>query len=192
MALDDNLPEISTRLAREDDLPVLAVFERELARLAFPQDPITDLAYHEAKLRRALRAEPQGLVVLTTDDDHDIVGWLWVTTKRTLATGEHYGVLRSLYVRHDLRRQGLATALGRYGLRYLRAQGVRRVVAKIHIDNEAAQRTLERLGFEALHLTCEWRGGEDDPPMTRNRTDSGGGIARSQGGTAVDGAWLEK
>ncbi len=162
MAVDDTSPEISTRLAREDDLPVLAVFERELARLAFPEDPITDLAYHEAKLRRALRAEPEGLVVLTTEDDHDIVGWLWVTGKTALATGERYGVLRSLYVRHDLRRQGLATALGRYGLRYLGAHGISRIVAKTHIDNEAAQRTLERLGFEPLHLTCEWRAEQED------------------------------
>ena len=74
-------PELSTRLAREDDLPVLAVFERELARVSFPDDPITDLSYHEAKLRRALGAEPEGLVVLTAEDDHDIVGWLWVTGK---------------------------------------------------------------------------------------------------------------
>lgn len=152
-------PQINTRLAREDDLPVLAVFERELARLAFPRDPITDLAYHEEKLRRARQAEPEGLVVLTTEDDHDLVGWLWVTTKTTLATGERYGVLRSLYIRHDLRRQGLATALGRYALRYFTGRGLTRVVAKIHVDGEAARRTLERLGFAPLHLTCEWRAG---------------------------------
>jgi ribosomal protein S18 acetylase RimI-like enzyme len=162
MAGDDTPPELSTRLAREDDLPVLAVFERELARLAFPDDPITDLSYHEAKLRRALRTEPEGLVVLTADDDHDVVGYLWVTGRTTLATGERYGVVRSLYIRHDLRRQGLATALGRYGLRYFAARGVTRIVAKLHVDNEAAQRTLERLGFEALHLTLEWRAGQEE------------------------------
>jgi ribosomal protein S18 acetylase RimI-like enzyme len=150
-------PELSTRLAREDDLPVLAVFERELARLSFPDDPITDLSYHEAKLRRALSAEPEGLVVLTAEDDHDIVGWLWVTGKTALATGERYGVLRSLYIRHDLRRQDLATALGRYALRYFAGRGITRVVAKTHISNEAGVRTMERLGFEPLHVTCEWR-----------------------------------
>jgi ribosomal protein S18 acetylase RimI-like enzyme len=157
MSQEPTSPEISTRLAREDDLPVLAVFERELARLAFPEDPITDLEYHEAKLRRALHSEPEGLVVLTGADDHDLVGWLWVTGKTTLATGERYGVLRSLYIRHDLRRQGLGTALARYALRYFTGRGITRVVAKFHADNEAFQRTLERLGFAALHLTCEWR-----------------------------------
>lgn len=151
---------ISPRQAREEDLPVLAVFERELARLSFPDDPITDLAYHEAKLRRALRAEPEGLIVLTTEEDDDLVGWLWLTGKTTLATGERYGVLRSLYVRHDLRRQGFASALVSYALRYFRARGITRVVAKTHVQAEAAQRTLERTGFAPLHVTYEYRAPE--------------------------------
>ena len=148
---------ISPRQAREEDLPVLAVFERDLARLNFPDDPITDLAYHEAKLRRALRAEPEGLVVLTTEDDADIVGWLWLTGKTVLATGERYGVIRSLYVRHDLRRQGFASALASYALRYFRSRGISRVVAKTHINSESSRRTLERAGFSALHVTYEIR-----------------------------------
>lgn len=176
MTIVDSSPEISTRLAREDDLPVLAVFERELARLAFPDDPITDLAYHETKLRRALRVEPEGLVVLTTEDDLDVVGWLWVSSKTTLATGECYGVLRSLYVRHDLRRQGLGTALGRYALRYFTARGITRIVAKLHVDGEAARCTLERLGFHPLHLTCEWRGRQEDRPPLTNRVLTAGKI----------------
>ena len=157
---------ISPRQAREEDLPVLAVFERELARLNFPDDPITDLAYHEAKLRRALRAEPEGLIVLTTEDDEDIVGWLWLTGKTVLATGERYGVIRSLYVRHDLRRQGFATALASYALRYFSARGISRVVAKAHLNAEGARRTLERTGFGALHVTYEYRApatGEEEP-----------------------------
>jgi len=153
---------VSPRQAREEDLPVLAVFERELARLNFPDDPITDLAYHEAKLRRALRAEPEGLIVLTTEDDADIVGWLWLSGKSVLATGERYGIVRSLFVRHDLRRQGLATALAQYALRYFRTRGITRVVAKTHISSEAARRTLERIGFAPLHVTYEYRAPAND------------------------------
>lgn len=136
---------------------MLAVFERELAKLAFPDDPITDLAYHEAKLRRALRAEPEGMIVLTTADDTDIVGWLWLTGKTALATHERYGVLRSLYVRHDLRRQGLGTTLAAYAQRYFAARDLTRVVAKLHISSEAGEKTLQKLGFRPLHLTYEWR-----------------------------------
>lgn len=158
--MPDQPLSIFPRQAREADLPVLAVFERELARVSFPDDPIMDLSYHEAKLRRALRAEPEGLVVLTTDDDEDIVGWLWLVGKTVLATGERYGVVRSLYVRHDLRRQGFASTLLSYALRYFHSRGTRRVVSKTHLNCESARRTLERAGFEPLHVTYEWRGGE--------------------------------
>lgn len=153
--------EVNTRQAREDDLPVLAVFERELAKLSFPDDPIMSLDYHQAKLARALRAEPEGMIVLTGEEDYDIVGWLWLSTKTTLATGERYGVLRSLYVRHDLRRQGFASALVSYAQRYFDSRGIRRVVAKVHADSESGQRTLSRSGFKPLHLTYEWRKEEE-------------------------------
>lgn len=139
---------------------MLAVFERELARHSFPSDPITSLEYHEAKLRRALRQEAEGMVVLTTEDDHDIVGWLWLATKTTLATQERYGVVRSLYVRHDLRRQGFAQVLATYAKRYFTSRGISRVVAKVHVDAESGQRTLQRSGFKPLHLTYEWRAEE--------------------------------
>ena len=152
------LSQLSTRQAREEDLPVLAVFERELAKLAFPDDPITDLSYHEAKLRRALKIEPEGLIVLTAADDTDLVGWLWLTGKTALATRERYGIIRSLYVRHDLRRQGLATTLAAYAQRYFASRGISRIVAKLHITSEAAERTLQKLGFHPVHLTYEWRG----------------------------------
>jgi len=161
MTLPPDDLSLSPRQARKEDLPVLAVFERELARLAFPDDPIMDLSYHEGKLRRALRAEPEGLVVLTTEDDTDIVAWLWMTGKTALATGERYGVVRSIYVRHDLRRQGFASALVSYARRYFASRGITRVVAKTHVNCEAARRTLERGGFEPLHLTYEHRAPDD-------------------------------
>ena len=158
--MTDQPANVFPRQARAEDLPVLAVFERELARLSFPDDPITDLSYHEAKLQRALRAEPEGLVVLTTERDEDIVGWLWISGKTALATGERYGVIRSLYVRHDLRRQGFASALVSYALRYFASRGIKRVVAKTHVTCEGARRTLARAAFEPLHLTYEYRAPE--------------------------------
>ena len=160
MAKQPEYAEISTRQARAEDLPVLAVFERELAKLSFPDDPITDLSYHEAKLQRALQAEPEGMIVLTTSDDTDIVGWLWMTGKTALATHERYGVIRSLYVRYDLRHQGLATTLTTYAQRYFISRGIRRVVAKLHLNSEAGERTLHAAGFKPLHITYEWRATE--------------------------------
>ena len=147
--------EVSTRFAINDDLEVLALFEREIACLSFPEDPITDLDYHYRKLVRAMRAEPDGLIVLTIEEE--VVGWLWMSTKTTLATKERYGVLRSIYVRPDLRRQGLSKSLAQYCVRYFESQGIRRVVAKIHHENDAAKALMRRIGLELVHLTYEYR-----------------------------------
>ena len=147
--------QCTSRPATEDDLGVLAIFERELARAAFPEDPILDLEYHEEKLRRALRQEPEGMIVQTVHGE--IVAWLWLSTKKTLATGEKYGVVRSLYVRERYRRHGLALGLAEYTLRYFRARGVGKIVAKLHAENQAALQVFRRAGFTPLHLTLQRR-----------------------------------
>lgn len=154
--------EVATRLAAEADLPVLAIFERELARSAFPDAPILDLQYHRDKLERALRAEPEGMVVMVATGPgvpggQEIAAWLWLSTKRTLATGERYGVLRSLYVRARWRGHGLAQDLVGYALRYFADRDVSRVVAKVHHENAAAIHVLRGGGFRPLHLTLERR-----------------------------------
>lgn len=151
------MPQTSTRLARTEDLPILAYLERELARAAFPEDPIEDLEYHLNKLRKALVREPDGMVVLVDSASDEIIAYLWVVTRTTLATGEKYGVLRSLYVRPAARGAGLGTLLAQYALRHFQQRGIHRVVAKVHSDNVAAIRTLHRSGFTNLHLTLQWR-----------------------------------
>lgn len=154
--------ECVSRLATEQDLPVLAIFERELARLSFPEDPILDLDYHTDKLRRAMDREPEGMIVQTvvTDDARagdEIAAWLWLMTKKTLATEEPYGVLRSLYVRRRYRRHGLALSLSEYALRYFARRDVKKIMAKLHADNTAARQVLRRVGFKPLHTTLQYR-----------------------------------
>jgi len=154
--------ECVSRLATDEDVPVLAIFERELARLSFPEDPILDLDYHAEKLRRSMEREPEGMVVQTvTADDSpagdEIASWLWLSTKKTLATSEAYGVLRSLYVRRRYRRHGLALSLAEYALRYFASQDVKKIMAKVHAENKAALQVLRRAGFTPLHTTLQFR-----------------------------------
>jgi ribosomal protein S18 acetylase RimI-like enzyme len=154
--------ECVSRAATEEDIPVLAIFERELARLSFPEDPILDLDYHAEKLARSMEREPEGMIVQCVSSDEspagdEIASWLWLSTKRTLATSEAYGVLRSLYVRRHYRRHGLALSLAEYALRYFAARDIKKIMAKIHAENSAALKVLRRAGFEPLHTTLQFR-----------------------------------
>ena len=154
---DNERPAIEcvSRLATEDDLSALAIFERELARSSFPEDPILDLKYHEEKLRRALRQEPQGMIVQSVHAE--VASWLWLSTRKTLATGEQYGLIRSIYVRKRYRGQGLALGLAEYALRYFAGRGVRKIIAKVHAENQAGLQVLRHIGFEPLHVTLQYR-----------------------------------
>jgi len=154
--------ECVSRLATVEDIPVLAIFERELARLSFPEDPILDLDYHAEKLARSIEREPGGMVVQTVRAEDapagdEIASWLWLSTRKTLATSEIYGVLRSLYVRRRYRRHGLALSLAEYALRYFASRDVKKIVAKVHAENKAALQVLRRAGFEPLHTTLQFR-----------------------------------
>ncbi|MEN6347666.1 MAG: GNAT family N-acetyltransferase [Armatimonadia bacterium] len=152
------MPQTSTRLARLEDLPVLAVFEREVARANFPQAPLEDLTYHTEKLKRAFAREPEGMVVLVDAEGGDIVAWLWLSTRKTLATGERYGVIKSLYVRPSQRRLGLGTLLAQYAVRHFAQREIERIVATVHSSNLAGARTLAKAGFESCHVTYERSG----------------------------------
>jgi len=152
-----HMRQTSTRLARPEDIPVLVLFERELAREAFPHDPIEQLDYHEDKLRKAMVREPEGMVVIVDTQTEEILAWLWLTTKTTLATGEQYGVMRSVYVRPSARGRGLGALLGDYALRHFDATDISRIVAKVHSSSEAARQLLEKIGFESVHITYERR-----------------------------------
>jgi ribosomal protein S18 acetylase RimI-like enzyme len=167
--------EVSTRFAIEDDLEVLATFEREVAILSFPDDPIVDLKYHFEKLKRAMRTEPDGMVALTVEEE--VVGWLWMTTKVALPTRERYGVLRSIFIRADLRTQGLAKSLAQYCIRYFESRCIHRIVCKIHRDNASAKALLQRVGLEPVHITYEYRTPlhPAPPPLADMEWDSHGG-----------------
>ncbi len=154
--------ECYSRLAGEDDLPVLAIFERELAKMSFPEDPILDLQYHTEKLQRAMDREPEGMIVQAVSADDapvgdEIAAWLWLETKTTLATSEPYGVLRSIYVRRRYRRHGLALSLAEYAIRYFASRDVKKIMAKVHAENRPAIQVLRQIGFDPLHTTLQFR-----------------------------------
>ncbi len=153
----EGIGQCAARQALPRDIPVLAIFERELAKLSFPDNPIVDLAYHERKLERAMASRPEGMLVLLDDASAEVVAWLWLDTRTTLATREAYGIIRSIYVRPDYRGQGLGRCLAEYARRYFEAADVKRVYAKLHAGNHTGITLLEQIGFEQLHVTMQLR-----------------------------------
>src|SRR5262249_62352223 len=90
------------------DVPLVAEFEREIAEISFPEDPVTDLGFYEKKLRQAIddrRAE-----AIIAEVGGKVAGWAWLAERENFTTKERYGDLRSFYVAVGFR--GPAVSLG--------------------------------------------------------------------------------
>jgi GNAT superfamily N-acetyltransferase len=169
------------RRLKPEDVPAIVAFEREIAEISFPDDPVTDLAFYERKLRQAVddrKSEP-----MVGEADGRIVAWAWIGTRENFITHERYGELRSFYVVADFRGTGYAMKLMRACLDYCVTQGLARLMGRTHVANEAMQSVYEMYGFEAKHVTYERRiepaaARPASTPTTRPRPKPGEGLFR--------------
>jgi GNAT superfamily N-acetyltransferase len=167
------------RRLRPEDVPVIARFEREIAEISFPDDPVTELSFYERRLRQAVtdpKSEP-----MVGEIDGRIVAWAWIGVRENFITHERYGELRSFYVAADFRATGYAMRLMRACLDYCAAHDLARLMGRTHASNEAMQSVYEMFGFDAKHVVYERRiapaAAERDRPA-RPRPKPGEGLFR--------------
>lgn len=170
------------RRLEPEDIPVIAQFEREIAEISFPDDPVTDLAFYERKLNQAVsdpKSDP-----MVGEADGRIVAWAWIGARENFITHERYGELRSFYVAADFRGTGYAMKLMRACLDYCATHRFAYLMGRTHAANEAMQSVYEMYGFEAKHVTYERRvepAAERTVP-TRPRPKPGEGLFRRKRG----------
>ena len=147
------------RQATPADVPIIARFESEIARVSFPENPIDDPAVHRKRLLKALARTPEGMFVAQTDGqiDDQVVGWLWITFNTNSATGERYATLRSLAVDPRWRGSGIGRSLVVFALEHCRRGGARWITGKVHVDNGPMRAIFRAAGFHPKHLTMEFR-----------------------------------
>jgi predicted methyltransferase/L-amino acid N-acyltransferase YncA len=143
------------RPAKKDDLPAIVDFEIEIARISFPEDPITDPEVHRSKLSKIMEREPQGMYVMAAEGR--VVGWMWITINTQPLTRRTYGTLRSLAVSRDLRGGGAGRALLKFGIDYCRKNRAEWMVTKVFAENLPMRALCLSLGFRIKHLSMEMR-----------------------------------
>jgi GNAT superfamily N-acetyltransferase len=181
MAMAENpANRVVLRRLMPEDVPVIAAFEREIAEISFPDDPVTDFAFYERKLRLAIDDPKSGPMV--GEADGRIVAWAWIGVRENFITHERYGELRSFYVVADFRATGYAMKLMRACLDHCATHGLARLMGRTHAANEAMQSVYEMYGFEAKHVTYERRVEPvaARPPAARPRPKPGQGLFRRQ------------
>lgn len=155
-------PGFVIRDATEADLDAIAGFEIEIARASFGAEAIEDAALHRKRAAAAL-GKPGEITLVAVLPEQPAVpaGWAWLSGRTNSLTGARYGNFRSLATADVPGRSEAAELLMTAVLQAARDAGYEHLTGKVHARNVGMRALYRKFGFEATHLTMEWRpGGE--------------------------------
>ena len=163
--MTDGTAEFLIRPARDGDLDVIAGFEIDIARASFGDEAIEDAALHRKRVAAALGKPGEVTLVAVAVKGHGEagggapVGWAWLSGRTNSLTGARYGNFRSLATA-DLPDRGTVAELLMAAVVQAAAQaGYTHLTGKTHARNLGMRALYRKFGFEATHLTMEWRPG---------------------------------
>ena len=168
--MTEGTAEFLIRPARESDLDVIAGFEIDIARASFGDEAIEDAALHRRRVAGALGKPGEVTLVAVAGEggmgrragdggDGAPVGWAWLSGRTNSLTGARYGNFRSLATA-DVPGRGTVGELLMAAVVAAAAQaGYTHLTGKTHARNLGMRALYRKFGFEATHLTMEWRPG---------------------------------
>lgn len=164
------------------DLAAVAEFEVEIAKISFPDDPITDPEFHKRRLERSI--EQDGAFVATDLTTNQVVGWALVVSRENFSLKERYADFKSLYIVPAYRGGALVFHLMVAVENFAELNGLTRIAGRTAASNEDMKAVYERCGYHAVHIAFERT---LDPPRTvgvprKPVSDDGHGALRRRAG----------
>ena len=141
------------RRLESKDIEIIATFEREIAKISFPDDPITDLNFFAKKLARLVGDENAAAIVAENQDG--VIGWAHVSKRRNFITKEAYGDFHSIYVSSSQRGTGVTGELIHAVFDFCRNEDLHRVVFRTRATNERMKAVLAKFGFAPTQIYYE-------------------------------------
>jgi GNAT superfamily N-acetyltransferase len=160
--MTDGTAEFLIRPAHESDLDVIAGFEIDIARASFGDEAIEDAALHRKRVAAALGkpGEVTLVAVAVVEEGEGVpVGWAWLSGRTNSLTGARYGNFRSLATADVPGRGDVAELLMAAVVQAAAQAGYTHLTGKTHARNLGMRALYRKFGFEATHLTMEWRPG---------------------------------
>jgi RimJ/RimL family protein N-acetyltransferase len=146
-------PRARLRRLEEKDVETVAGFEREIAKISFPDDPITDLKFYSNKVERLVHDDNAACFV--AEDDTGVVGWAYVSQRRNFITKERYADFHSIYVSPSQRGGGVVSMLVEAVFDHCREKKFGHVVFRTRATNEPMKKVLARVGFVPTQIYYE-------------------------------------
>jgi ribosomal protein S18 acetylase RimI-like enzyme len=157
------MSDVRVRTMEPGDLDTVGRLAGRLVRMHYEFDPkrFIHLTNPEPGYARWLGQEMKNdaVVLLVAEVDSGVVGYLYARKEPRNYNDllDAHGKLHDVYVDESARGRGAGEALVREGLARLAKMGAPRVVLSTAVQNEAAHRLFERLGFRTtmLEMTAE-------------------------------------
>ena len=146
-------PEARLRPLQAKDLEVVASFERDIAKISFPDDPITDLDFYIKKVRKLI--DDRGAATFVAEAGGEVVGWAYVSRRQNFITKESYADFHSIFVSPSQRGTGTVGKLVDAVFDYCRSEKLDRVVFRTRATNEPMKAVLARVGFVPTQIFYE-------------------------------------
>jgi RimJ/RimL family protein N-acetyltransferase len=146
-------PKARLRPLRTEDIEIVASFERDIAKVSFPDDPITDLGFYMKKVGKLV--DDRNAATFVAEDDTGVVGWAYVSKRQNFITKEAYADFHSIFVSPSQRGTGTADRLAEAVFDFCRKQKLDRVVFRTRATNEPMKAVLARVGFVPTQIFYE-------------------------------------
>lgn len=141
------------RTLESSDLAAVAQFEYEIARISFPEDPISDLRFYEQRISKFIGDKKAGAFV--AERAGHVIGWALVAERENFGTKKKYGDFRSLYVAETDRRSGVAAALMHSVLEFCESRRLASIAGRTSYRNHAMRAIYDAYDFEPKHVIYE-------------------------------------
>lgn len=145
--------DVFLRRLEAKDVEVIAAYERDIAKISFPDDPVTDINFYAKKLRNTIHDKKSWPLVAISNGT--IAGWVWFARRENFVTGEVYADLRSFYIAADKRGGAFALTIMRMVIEQCRTLGLSRLVGRTAATNEAMQAIYKLHGYQPKHIVYE-------------------------------------
>jgi RimJ/RimL family protein N-acetyltransferase len=146
-------PKARLRPLKTEDIEIVASFERDIAKISFPDDPVTDLAFYMKKIGKLV--DDRNAATFVAEDDSGVVGWAYVSKRQNFITKETYADFHSIFVSPSQRGAGTADRLAEAVFDFCRNQKLDRVVFRTRATNEPMKAVLARVGFVPTQILYE-------------------------------------
>jgi RimJ/RimL family protein N-acetyltransferase len=145
--------EVRLRPLQARDVETVASYERDIAKISFPDDPITDFNFYVKKVTKLIG--DSNAATFVADDGKSVVGWAYVSKRQNFITKETYADFHSIFVDPSQRGTGTANALCQAVFDYCASQKLDRVVFRTRATNEPMKAVLARVGFVPTQIFYE-------------------------------------